>query len=347
VLIGALLLLPAFPQTAPQSLDDYQFVARGKMSGKRGARPDQIVRMDNNGQILLACTTPKTTDQLQSLGIKFQESQLELLIDWNLLEYNRKEKTYKTTIHVFGPEKAAAIRNKVQSAAIELTDTLESDLHSLQGHLKEIGYEKNLFAVLYAYILHDYSMRQFGEEIYQKPQLSEENPFWNGFAWAIYPIQKFEISVLTLPAQENRFFFVSAEALPGPNFQQMMPFVKDVAADLKVDDPELIKTFSAFGLCDDRGELTIPIFESEWTGKSENMAKKVYAQTAALADSPDMKDLLGMATQAQAAMFLHYELRYAVLFHLLEKGLMEAPIDFENAGSNRSTDKRNLVFVLK
>ena len=317
------------------------------MSGKRGARPDTIVRMDNNGQILLACSTPKTTEQLQSLGIKFQQSQLELLIDWKLLEYGRKEKTYTTTIHVYGPEKAAAIRQRVQSTAADVAAVLNAELLALQSHLGEIGFEKNLFAVLYAYILHDYSMRKLGEEIYQKSQLSEENPFWNGFAWAIYPIQKFDVAVSTLPAKEIRFFFVSAAALPGPEFRELMPFVKDAGADLKVDDPGLIQTFTSFGLCDEKGALTLPIFEGEWPAKLEDMAKKAHAQTVELTESPEMKGILGMATQAQAAMFLHYELRYAVLYHLLETGFMEAPIDFKNAGNNRPADKHRLVFALK
>ena len=36
----------------PSSLDEYDLVARGKMSQNRGMRPAQIARMDNNGEIL-------------------------------------------------------------------------------------------------------------------------------------------------------------------------------------------------------------------------------------------------------------------------------------------------------
>jgi hypothetical protein len=54
-----------------------------------------------------------------------------------------------------------------------------------------------------------------------------------------------------------------------------------------------------------------------------------------------------MATQAQAAMFIHYEIRYAFLRHLLEKGFIEAPIDFENSDNNKPADVSNLVFLMK
>ena len=89
------------------------------------------------------------------------------------------------------------------------------------------------------------------------------------------------------------------------------------------------------------------MFESDWSVKLESMAKKVYAKTIELVDTPKMKELLGMATQSQAAMFIHYEIRYSFLKHLLEEGLIEAPIDFENADNNKPADVSNLVFLMK
>ncbi len=352
-ILAASLFQPLFPQDSQKSktvspaFNEYQFVARGRMSRQRNVHPGQIVLMDNNGEILLACIKPQTTDQLKAIGKIFFQSQLELLIDWNLLVFNRKDNTYKTTIHIYGPEKASAIRSHVHSAVLRLASALNTDLLSLKSFLEKTHQEKSLFAILYAYILHDYSMRQFGPEIYQKPQLSADFPIWNGFAWAIYPIKKFNTGVTALPAKDNKFFFVSSPAVSRPGFQRLLSFVKDVSVDNKVDDPELIKTCSPFGICDLQGELTIPILEGEWAAKLENMAKQVYAQTVELAGSLEMKEILSMATQAHAAMFLHYELRYAVLTLLLETDFMKAPIDFENADSNAPSDYENLVFAVK
>lgn len=331
----------------PSTLDKYDLIARGKMSQDRGKRPVQIARMDNNGDILFSCVEAKTSTQLKSIGIQCRQSQLELLVDWNLLEYDRKNKTYRTTIHVYGAEKAAAIRQLVNTGVTQLANTLNSDLAPLKSHLVKINREKNLFAILYGHVLHSYTMHQLREEIYQKPQLSVEHPFWNGYAWAIYPRKKFPTGVTFLPVEGNQFYFMSAATMPKLDLRQVMAFVKDVATDNRVDDPELKKSLAAFGLCDNKGTLIIPIFEKEWSTKLENMAKKVYAKTIELADSEKMKDLLGMETQAQAAMFLHYEIRYAFLNYLLEQGMIEAPVDFENADNNSPTDGRNLVFLIK
>ena len=54
-----------------------------------------------------------------------------------------------------------------------------------------------------------------------------------------------------------------------------------------------------------------------------------------------------MATPAQAAMFIHYEVRFAFLYHLLSKEMIPAPIDFENADKNSPADIGNLVFLIR
>jgi hypothetical protein len=338
---------PKRDKDEPSTLEKYDVVARGKMSLDRGERPVQIVRMDNNGEILFACVNAKTIEQLKSIGIKFRQSQLELLIDWNLLEYDRKNKTYRTTIHVYGAEKAAAIRQQVKTAVKQLANTLKSDLDSLKTYLDRIDRRKNMFAILYAYVFHTYAMGQFGKEIYREPQLSAEHPFWNGFAWAIYPVRKFPTGVTYMPVEGNKFFFVSAAGVPRIDFRQITAFVKDVAIDNKLNDPVLMKSLASFGLIDKKGILTIPIFEREWSTTLENMAKKVYVKTIELVDSPELKDMLGMATQAQAAMFLHYEIRYAFLDYLLEQEMIEAPVDFKNTDNNSPKDVRNMVFLMK
>ena len=332
----------------PSTIDEYDLVARGKFSQSRVSRPEQVARMDNNGEILIACMEAKTADHLRrSSGITFLQSQLELLVDWNLLEYDRKSKTYKTTIHVYGIEKASAIRQQVNTAVKQLSDMLNDDIESLKSHLAQIDREKSLFAILYAYVLHGYTMQQLGEEIYRTPQLSQEHPFWNGYAWAIYPKKKFNTGVISMPADGNQFYIVASTAIPRIDFSLISAFVKDIATDDRVDDAELKKSLSSFGLFDEEGNLTIPVFDSDWSENMENMAKRVYVETISLADDGEMKDILGMATQAQAAMFIHYEIRYAFLDYLLEKGVIPAPIDFGSAANNEPSDASNLVFLMK
>lgn len=330
----------------PTSLDDYQLVARGRMSRERGARPVQIARMDNNGEILLACSEPRTVSGLRDQNIKFLTSQLELLVDWNLLEFNRKDRTYRTTIHICDPDNAHRIRQMVGTAVSHLEDELKPELDQLQGHLRKRGRQKNMFAILYAYIFHSYAMDQFSEEIYRKPQLSAEKPFWNGYAWAISPSQTFNTGVTAFPVGGITVFRVSAAGLPRLDIKQLLAFAKDLAGDEKVDDIELQKTFTEYHIIDKQGQLLVPFFDSGWSGRMELMAKKVYAKTIELIEVPKMQDILDMPTQAQAAMFLHYEIRYAMLKALLASGSIVAPVDFINGDNNRPEDLQHMIFVM-
>jgi len=105
--------------------------------------------------------------------------------------------------------------------------------------------------------------------------------------------------------------------------------------------------FSGCDIFDENGGLTIPVFEGAWAARLEDMARKAYAETTALAGSPDMRGLLGMADEAQAAMFIHYEIRYAFLDHLLKSGMIRPPIDFENGERNGPVDIGSLVFLIR
>ena len=80
--------------------------------------------MDNNGEILLACVEPRIAEQLEMSGIQHLRSQLEFLRDWRLLEYDSASKTYRTTVHVYGPRAASAIRDTVGLAAADVTGKL-------------------------------------------------------------------------------------------------------------------------------------------------------------------------------------------------------------------------------
>ena len=78
VLLSApFLLLPASAQEPPKDLRDWQLICYCS-----GGNPDEIVRKDNNGQILFAARRGTTRERLKGDGIALTESQIELLKDW-------------------------------------------------------------------------------------------------------------------------------------------------------------------------------------------------------------------------------------------------------------------------
>ena len=109
----------------------------------------------------------------------------------------------------------------------------------------------------------------------------------------------------------------------------------------------ILQLFFTFDVVNDRGELTVPVFSGEWAVKLGNMAKTVYAETKGLAEEAEMKNILGMATQAQREMFLHYEIRYAVLTLLLQRIFMMSADDFTDSEKSSPADVGNLVFLIR
>ena len=147
----------------------------------RRAAPHKSVlsatRFDNSGEISLACVEPRTAEQLDASGIRHLRSELERLRDWRLLEYDSASSTLRTTVHVYGTRAASAIRDMVGPVAAEVTDELDADLAALRSHLGETRRERSLFAILYAYVLHGYSMSRFSEEIDQSRSPTAERQF--------------------------------------------------------------------------------------------------------------------------------------------------------------------------
>ena len=68
-----------------------------------GASPQNIINLDNNGDILLACISGKTIDQIKSMEINFTASQIRLLKDWRLIK--EENKILKTTFPILNADK--------------------------------------------------------------------------------------------------------------------------------------------------------------------------------------------------------------------------------------------------
>ena len=68
-----LMAAPIYPETnleAKVGFKDYEFSQYVRAKGKS---PQGILEMDNNGDIIIACTSKKTKDQLSSQGIPLKQ----------------------------------------------------------------------------------------------------------------------------------------------------------------------------------------------------------------------------------------------------------------------------------
>lgn len=79
-------VLPAQQATLPAEsatcLSQYELICYCDMADES---PENIIRLNNNGDILFATAQGKTREQLRAQGIAFAASQIELLKRWRLL----------------------------------------------------------------------------------------------------------------------------------------------------------------------------------------------------------------------------------------------------------------------
>lgn len=183
-----------------------------------------IINLDNNGQILLACTSERTLEELKSMGIRFTQSQIRLLTDWRLLQEN--EEVFKTVFPILDEDKTNHLRHQMKKGASTLGQDLREDVISLAKELHSIGREKNVYTILFSYVL-DGLVWDIWEEkgILVKRKITEENPFWTGVIWAVYPPRDFACGTNRLSDKGVSLNINWSErAIP-----IMLPFVKDAA----------------------------------------------------------------------------------------------------------------------
>ncbi len=163
---------------------DYEFYFFGNVTAS-ATHPHSIIQLDNNKDILWACKTDKTIEQLKTIDIKITQSQMRLLQDYRLLE--KEKKIFKTSFPILDSSKTEYLREIVKEAAVKIGSELKEEVNNS----KEEGYEKNTYTILFSYILDVLDLDELGlESIFIKPITAAE-PFWVGLLWAFYQKRNF------------------------------------------------------------------------------------------------------------------------------------------------------------
>lgn len=129
----------------PKDIKKYELLLMGT-SSKVSPRP--VIKMDNNWEILLACLSEKTKEELKEIGISFTDSQIMLLQTMRLLE--AKEEKLKTTMPILGSVKMRSLRKKMRDLNFKIEPELRSDVDALKTELKKIGREENIYTILFS-----------------------------------------------------------------------------------------------------------------------------------------------------------------------------------------------------
>jgi hypothetical protein len=338
----------------PNKLTDYRIV---QYISQRGYSPISITRLDNNGDILLACRSPKTKEQLIEMGINITDSQLRLLEIYKLLAKNNK--AYKTAFPILGPEQTAQLRKYSKDVSENLIEDIKPDVIELVNNLKKIGREKNSYSILFAYIFDGMSWSEFElKGLVHSTSIDIKNPFWAGEVYAFYPDRRFTSGTNTW-TKDSSALKINWSRYANPF---LSPFYKEIkkidnqsfAHMLKngiVEDENIRNGLSPYGILDTGGRITIPIIDESENNiiysNSKKIAKKMTANTLNLISFDDIKSEFNLRDINQAIIIFYHELIWDLMESLEEQGIVKKPVAFTDDKSVTAKDVADLMFIVR
>lgn len=321
-----------------------------------GSTPDNIVQMDNNEQLLRALARPQTLAQLKESGLAFNQSQIRLLLDWQLLK--KKEGVYRTTFPILDAQKTGALRQRMRQFAVAASDQLSDRIAALKGILAKQGRERTAYTIFFSYVLDNLVWDQWESEKILKPlQNSVERPFWSGTFWANTPKREFFCGTNSI---EDKGYSLKVNWAPQA-IPLMRPFVADwknqtkmfdeFVSQGKVTDPSAMTAFAPFGIFDAGGCPTVQtIMENPDDPLYEcclDLAKTISSRVLEDVKKGNLKDLVGCEDEESALVIAYHEWMWEFLEVCENRGLLEKPLAFAHPEKATAADIGDLVFLVK
>jgi len=318
--------------------------------------PDNIVRLDNNWDLLIALRTPKTTKEIDSLGVKFTYSQLELLRQWKLIR--RDKKKYQTNMIILDSLQTSKLRNYAQQLSISLANIIKENVSDLAGILANDERQQNTYSILFSYVLDGVVWRRLEvKNLIKKRELTLENPLWIGEFWTLYPKRNFSCGTNSLSDKGYSIKINwSEKAIP-----IMRPFISrsdllekllnDFIENGKVTDRNVVTEFSKYNLFDKSGNLTIPIIMENESNRiylvSEKIATQIVNFLEVNIDMEMLKNQFGFIDNSEAIIILYHEMLWEILIQLEKDKIISKPAIFESKSNPDIRSVSDLIFITK
>ncbi len=349
-LIAVCSSLAATAQTPPSDLRDWELICycSGQQKG-----PDEIVKEDNNGQILFVARRGTTRKGLKEAGVAFTESQIELLKNWRLLA--EQDDQLKTEMPVLGPEEMARLRALLRAHAVEIGSSLEPDFKNFVTVLTQQGYVDNAYSIVFSYLLDDVVWDDYDHQhMLPSMEISADKPFWGGTVWAVYPHRE-------APGTNSRSYggwslsimwMQSVQPLLTPlNSSSMLkPLLDDLEKRGSVSDPVVRRQMEGLGVLTADGKLAVPIIREAPSDPiytaSLVLSRKVSEGMRQAMQSPDIPALIGINDNRVALIIAYHEFMWELLAYLQQTGVVRPPAILS---ANSQADPRqihDLVFVV-
>lgn len=318
--------------------------------------PNSILEMDNNWEIVQALIQPKTTSQLDTMGIKYSSSQLELLEDWSII--SKSGDNYQTALLIFDSTRTSELRKYSVLLSKNLVPEISDDIKRVKNVLKKMNREKNIFSILFSYILDgmvwDYLE---ADSISPNSEITSKRPFWAGEFWILYPKRSFSCGTNSI---SDKGYSIkvnwSENAIP-----RMKPFVtrwdilENILNDLiragRVENKDAIDVFGPYNFFNEKGEFSVPVIYETDNNELYLLSKSISDKVNKfLISEPDLKyleDSFGFKSNAQALIILYHEMLWDILSLLESEKLINRPLIFRDPQKASMNDVSDLIIITR
>jgi hypothetical protein len=321
-----------------------------------GYGPQNIMLLDNNGDILLACKPGITEDDLRARGIIHTQSQLVLLETWRLLSNDND--TLKTLIPILDSTETHNLREYTKHVAEMVCDSTADLVRTLKGDLDEINRSRNAYSIIFSYVIDGLVWNYFERKgLVPERTIGVDSPLWAGEVWALYRPRTFscgtnKISDRGISINVNW----SAASIP-----KMLPFVSDFknlgrmfddyCESGKVMDTTAKRVFSPFDLFDSKGEFTIPIINENKSNRlytvSVELSEKIAKTVLSTLDVAPLRARYNLRGSSQTLVIAYHEIMWDLMDVYESKGLLKKPVALADPSKAVSSDISDLVFIVR
>ncbi len=352
--MAALTALPAAgEEPRPRRLDDFEI---HQYVGSRGLSPLVIMRLDTNGEVLIACRQPRTRDELRAMSVEAIESQLVLLRAMRLLRLEGGR--FETLVPLLDAEATGRLRQATAALAPEIVSDVRTEVEELGAVLAEAGFGEHLYAVLFSYILDGMAWEFFEEYSEVLPRrLSAASPHWSGEVWGTYPPRPRAVGTSAIVSGDLKMR-ISRPGAAGSSIDGLLADWRDLRDLLRrYADPEAagpdaaaLERLAGFGVVGEDGGLALPIFVEKPGEPVFELAQDVTEKvTDAARDRLPLEKLaadLGLRDRRQAMVIAYHELMWDLMDAFEADGLVSRPRLLEDPAGAGRTDVAAAAFVV-
>jgi hypothetical protein len=318
--------------------------------------PISIMKLDNNGELILACKQAKTKEQLSNMNINVNDSQIRLLELYDLLKVENGN--LQTAFPILNEKQMQQIRKSTKQVAPKLADFLENDVKELISLLRKTGRSKNAYSILFAYIVDGRVWTCFeNQNLIHDNTIDKNHPYWAGQVWAFLPEREFSCGTNSSSAEDYMFVVNwSKNAYPtlGLFTKEIRKLDENSFLQFSrkgyVENDSIKNVLIPFGVFNESGKLLLPVIEensdNEFYQISQRISKKIADKVPALLSLEEFRKKYNFNDIEQSLIIVFHELMWDLMDELVERGVVEKPVLFSNPDKAKSKDVADIVFIV-